>query len=283
MNRVFLLGLLALNFLGAGENKPFVVGELGGQLGNQMFEIAAALSLAWDNDADAYFPDLITKTGNNIPNNHKRVFFRINAEPPPRKVQFRYKETMHPYQPIPFHPDMQISGFFQSEKYFMQHKEKIIDLFMPSDAILSTIQAKYPNILNHPKTVAVHARTYFAEDPSRNCFHFLSEDYFANAMALFPDKDTLFVVCSDQMWWCKFIFKKFTRNIIFIENNDYLIDFYLMSLCKHNIISNSTFSWWAAYLNRNPDKIVVAPEKWMTNRNLEDYDIVPEDWIKVEW
>ncbi|NGX57484.1 MAG: hypothetical protein K940chlam3_00376, partial [Chlamydiae bacterium] len=221
--------------------------------------------------------------GFGIQYNYEKVFFRINADSPPRKIKAVYGEPFHPYLSIPFYSDMKIMGFFQSEKYFKHHKAEIVELFQPSEEILDELKQKYSEILNHPKTVAVHARTYFAEDPNRYCFHFCTQDYFENAMALFPDEDTLFVVCSDQVWWCKLAFGQMNRNIIYIENNDYLIDFFLMRLCKHNIISNSSFSWWAAYLNQNPEKIVVAPAKWMTNVHLDDYDIVPEDWVKVDW
>jgi len=248
-----------------------------------MFEIATALSLAWDHDAEAYFPDLREKNGFNIANNYEKVFFRLNAEAPLRPISVEYRERAHSFDSISFTPDMKICGFFQSEKYFKHHRDKIVELFQPIPEIMDYLHQKYGDIIHHPKTVALHARTYFHEDPRRTCFHFCNRDYFANAMELFPDEDTLFVVFSDQMWWCKFVFGAFNRQIIFIENEDYLHDFYLMSLCNNQIISNSSFSWWAAYLNQNPEKVVVGPAKWMTNKKLPDHDIIPEDWIKVDW
>ena len=283
MYKLLFIPFLFFSSLFSDEPKPFVVGDLKGQLGNQMFEIATALSLAWDNDAVAYFPDLREKDKFNIQRNFEKVFFRINADTPPREVLSEYEEQDHTFQAIPFTPDMKIYGFYQSEKYFKHYREEIVELFQPVPEIMDYLHEKYAEIIDHPKTVAIHVRSYFAEDPNRSCFHLCSRQYFTNAMELFPDEDTLFVVFSDQMWWCKFAFRKFERQVIYIEDESYHHDFYLMSLCKNNIISNSSFSWWAAYLNQNPEKVVVAPAKWMRNKNLDDQDMVPEDWIKVDW
>ena len=71
--------------------------------------------------------------------------------------------------------------------------------------------------------------------------------------------------------------------LIFIENEKPYHDLYLMSMCKHNIICHSSFSWWAAYLNLNPNKIVVAPKHWVTKKcGLNYKDVIPKEWIALE-
>ena len=75
------------------------------------------------------------------------------------------------------------------------------------------------------------------------------------------------------------------KNAVYIEAGMFdgyqdWYDMYLMSICKHNIIANSSYSWWAAWLNRNKDKIVVAPDKWTNNDTF--LHIVPEDWVRIK-
>lgn len=80
-------------------------------------------------------------------------------------------------------------------------------------------------------------------------------------MALFPDS-SLFIVTSDNLEFARKNIPTQGRNVIFIEGERYYIDFFLQTLCKNNIICNSTFSWWSAWLNQNPNKVVVRPKVW---------------------
>lgn len=266
-------------------SQPFVTAGLLGQLGNQMFQVAAATSLALDNNANAVFPEFLTRTDNGIPTNYKHIFWRLDTSPLSQGIAVLYSEPSLIYSPIPYYPNIKINGYFASEKHFKHHKEEILALFAPHPNILQYLESKYHSIIHHPHTVSVHLRTYFSEDPNHLSFTFNGREYLQRAVWLFPE-DYLFVVFSDNIRWCKENLSDLAKNICFIEGEAYYHDFYLMSLCKHNITSNSTFSWWAAYLNLNPDKIVIAPSRWFESTAIQlgfdSRDITPEDWFVLD-
>lgn len=267
------------------KRKPYIHMHLGGRLGNQMFQVAAALSLAEDFGAQAIFPDLSSNLGEDVPVNHKIIFRSLETKFLDVEPTYVFKEDPHfNFQPIPFHPNMEISGYFQSEKYFKHNKEKICAFFEPSKKIKKYLTRKYHDIIEHPNTVAIHLRAYQLEDPNiENCFPFLSGQFFIKATSLFPE-NAFFVIFSDKIEWAKNQMKAFNRPHIFIENETHYCDLYLMSFCKHQIISPSSFSWWAAYLNKNPDKIVVAPYPWFNPISGHDStNVIPEEWYKIGW
>jgi hypothetical protein len=257
-----------------------VIGELEGQLGNQCFVIAATVSLALDHDATPIFPDLIGKRDYNIPLNHEKIFFRLHSRRS-CPAQLIYREPHYHFAPIPYHPNMKIKGYFQSEKYFMHHKREILELFAPSPEIVRYLTDKYADLLAHPCTVAIHVRFYH-EDPEQKCHLAPRREYVEKAMALFPE-GALFVVFSNQIEKCKELLAGIDRPMRWIEGESHYHDFYLMSLCKHNIISNSSFSWWGAYLNTNPTKVVVAPRSWYNPAyGLDTRDLLPDSWIVID-
>jgi hypothetical protein len=258
----------------------WIIGDLIGQLGNQLFIIAATFSLALDHGAIPVFPDLVLKDSLGLPVNHEKLFYFLPyAIPRETKVNFLYQEPHFHYTPIPYEPNMRLSGFFQSEKYFAHHKREICELFAPSRAITEYLQSTYSSILQHTNTVALHIR-YYHEDPQGVFYCRLDRSYIEQAIRHFPE-DALFIVFSNQMASCKQLLSGFPRQFIFIENEVHYHDFYLMSMCKHNIISNSTFSWWAAYLNCNPQKVVIAPKKWFVVPHLDTKDLLPPEWIQI--
>jgi len=109
----------------------------------------------------------------------------------------------------------------------------------------------------------------------------LKESYFRQAMGNYPSSKYLFFSdTNEDIKWCKETFQ--SSDNIFLHYDD-LTDFTIMQLCDHNIISNSTFSWWAAWLNSNQEKKVIAPQIWFgvyyKEYNLED--LIPEKWIKI--
>lgn len=279
------LFLWPIYLLGSSE-KPYVSCTLRGQLGNQLFEIATTLAYAWDYDVRPLFPEL-NKLEYNTQYNRDHIFYMLDVSPLPRPVQQSFTESVY-YSPekIPYHPDQYLVGYFQSWMHFHHHRKRILQIFSPSKSVKHYLNKKYADLIAHPKTVSIHVRTFNPELHSLGFFPFLGLDYYQKAMDLFPE-DTLFVVFSDRINWCKVHFSKFDKNIVFIEGNDHIQDLFLMSKLKHHIISNSTYGWWGAYLNTNRKKIVVAPPYWMHPKiskfPLEESDTIYfKDWMIVD-
>lgn len=282
-NRYLLFTFFLLTTASARANSPFVMAELFGQLGNQMFQIATAVSLALDNDAEPIFPDLLTKKMYGVPENYKQVFsfFGATNKTFNRKAEatLNYYEPSYRYAPIPYQPGIHLHGYFQSWKYFDHHRNFIVKLFSPPPGILKYLSKKYHHIINDPNTVSIHIRTYNKEDPSHSVYCLNGVEYIKAAMRYFPI-DARYIVFSDDIDWCKANLSELTSNISFIEGEGYLNDFYLQSLCKNNIISNSSFSWWAAYINKNEYKKVIVPGHWFQpSTGLSTEDLSPPDWI----
>lgn len=258
-----------------------IIGDLKGQLGNQLFQIAATVSLALDNNAIPVFPDLINSSEFNIPVNYRCIFFKLNTVASLDPIELEYKEPYFHFTQIPYTRNMRLTGHFQSEKYFKHHKDAILNLFEPSEHIKNYLIKRYQAIIEHPKTVSIHIRMYHDSSPY---YHpFVGFEYIRQAIEQF-DKDSFFVVFSNDINFCKNELIKILENkkYVFIQNNNpsHIYDLYLMSMCKSHIISNSSFSWWGAYLNQNPGKIVIAPAHWFgeaySHYNLED--LLPKEW-----
>lgn len=242
-------------------SKEYVTANLWGQLGNQLFIISNALALAWDHGAIPVFPTLKKDKTLNIPVNYKKIFFRLNTEIPREKFQkrIRFKKkyyTDHFYEEIDYEPNICLVGYSLSLDYFHHYEKRLQKIFAPSEETKEYLISKYGIWLDSPITVGIQIRVC-----ALDLYPFTGWEYFEKAMRLFPE-NAIFFVSSDRIGWVKKHFPVNGRTIIFLEGNDHVDDFFLLSMCTHNIISNSTFGYWAAYLNPNPDKMVVAPSLW---------------------
>lgn len=268
--------------LNAQQERPFVTCKISGQLANQMNQIASTLAYAWDFDAEPFFPEL-NKAEWNISYNRDHFFFRLNSSSPPRPVKHVYFEPEEiKGLPISFQPDQYLSGdCFFCWGLFHRYRDRLLEVFAPSSEVVNYLHQKYGWLISYPKTVSVHVRTYNEEYHTRLGAPFLGLEYYRKAMDLFPE-DTVFVVFSDRINWCKHHFSKFNKTIVCIDGNDHIQDFFLMSMMKDHIIANSCYSWWAAYMDNKPDRKVIAPINW--NRVLRRFCecIAFPDWIFVE-
>lgn len=249
------------------------------QLGNQLFCIATTLAYGWDNHFTPIFP-FLNEPGANREYNRQHIFFRLDTSLPVTFHQIHYDMSWK-YNPIPkFKRNVMLVGPFMSWKYFHHYRRQILDILAPSTEILNYLHSKYGELIDNPSTVGIHVRTM--DKSTHASIPFAGLTYFELAMEHFPES-SLFVVFSDRINWCKKNFKeKFPeKHFIFIEGNDHIQDFFLLSKMHGHILSNSTFSWWSAYLSEE-SHLVCVPEKWLApifGAVMEDL-YLPE-WIKV--
>jgi hypothetical protein len=172
--------------------------------------------------------------------------------------------------------DIYIEGYWNEEKYFEGVKEEIrkIYQFKPSP---DSWEKELLKEIESTESVAVHVRRGdYVTSPV--LLPMCQPDYYRKAWNILAEteKNLKFFIFSDEMDWCRKSLS-FLPNVVFVENPKKLQaykDMMLMSKCRHNIIANSTFSWWAAWLNSNPDKKVIYPESvFLTYRTM------PEEWI----
>jgi len=166
-----------------------------------------------------------------------------------------------------------LDGYWQSEYYFQKYKDVIYSDFLPSFSEVAKCKAAI-----EPDSISIHVRR--TDYVTSNGYHPVQPiSYFYSGIEAIGDYNKLYVF-SDEIDWCKTNLK-FDR-MVFMEGRTGIEDMRLMSFCKHNIIANSSFSWWAAWLNQNPNKKVIAPSKWFgPQANLHTGDIIPAEWITI--
>lgn len=178
-----------------------------------------------------------------------------------------------------------IYGYFQNFHYAQRIESELCRDFEfgtnDDDKLINVLK-----MIQKKNCVSVHIRRgdYITKRNQDVYGGICTPQYYDNAMKMMKDKVASCVFCffSNDIEWVKEHFK--IPDALYIESNmfeDYQdwYDMYLMSQCKHNIIANSTFSWWGAWLNGNPEKIVIAPKKWLNLRNCRD--ICPDDWFRM--
>lgn len=179
--------------------------------------------------------------------------------------------------------DILIRGFWQCEKYFAEIEEIIRREITLKNPLGKNSAAWQEKILAAECAVSLHVRRGDYMKPlTRNFAGIMPLDYYRESLARLKDscKNLTAFVFSDDLAWAKENLK-LDVPLEFVEGCEQdFEEIFLMSLCRHNVISNSTFSWWGAWLNQNPDKKVFAPEPWSLNP-WGNIDILPERWIKI--
>lgn len=266
-----------------------ITSYLSGGLGNQIFQIVAAYSHAIKNNDTAVFDLNNSHTplqGQNISKYKNNIFSEFNHMDNVYDVcNNTFSQPGHSYCDIPYFTNQQLQGFFQSEKFFLNVKTDIINKLING---IKIEKEKYENVIDFInklkkdnetlKLVSVHIRRGdYIKFP--NIHTLCGLDYYKKALSFMEEKigDFTPIFISDDKQWCFDNFKG-----VISPFNDELEDLILMFNCDHNIIANSSFSWWGAYLNENKNKIVIGPEKWFGPAGPQDQqDTIPNEWIKL--
>ena len=167
-----------------------------------------------------------------------------------------------------------VVGYFQSEKYFKSLEKILVKHFTLKPALSSYSEKIKRKIQNSNNTVSIHVRRGdFLNSKNVKVHGLCNLQYYQKSINYLEDKFSKleYYIFSDDIKWCRDNLK--IDNSIFIDSHKKRIpheDLYLMSLCKNNIIANSSFSWWGAWLNRNVQKIVIAPKLWLRNKKDND-------------
>jgi len=163
--------------------------------------------------------------------------------------------------------EYKLQGYWQSEKYFSNIADKVRKEMSPD------VKIETPD-----NSVSLHVRRtdYLG---IQHIHPVQTIKYYQDAIDEIGPVDKVYVF-SDDIGWCETNLK--FNNMEFVKNNTAIFDMWKMSTCTHNIIANSSFSWWGAWLNNNPNKKVVAPLHWFASGcNYSDKDIVPENWKRI--
>ena len=253
--------------------------NLMGGLGNYLFQIATAYAYGLNNEKQPLFNTETTVRVHKDINEYKDNILRNIYWGKPNNNHVKYNEYGFEYSKIPkIKGSVVLNGHFQSEKYFKEFKYEIINLFSPTKHIIDNIENNFGDLLNG-NTCSIHVRR---GDYLKLLDHHpvCSMGYYNEAIKLMPN-DTTFLIFSDDTDWCKENFVG--DNFKIIEGFNDINDLYLMSKCKNNIIANSSFSWWGAWLNNNKGKTVIAPNKWFgsAKKDLMTDDVYCENWIKI--
>jgi len=173
-----------------------------------------------------------------------------------------------------------LKGYWQCEKYF-SHAAGLVKQQFSFSAVTDEVNSAMLNKIRNCNSVSLHIRRGDYLSPGIGAS--LGMEYYIEAIKYINDTITspVYFIFSDDIEWAKENIQAADKEFIsWNKGNNSYIDMQLMSNCKHNIIANSSFSWWGAWLNSNTEKLVIAPRPWMPS-HTSGKDIIPEKWIPL--
>lgn len=293
-----------------------IVVKINGGLGNQLFQYATGRAIADRTGADLYLdlsffhlpPGEHTARRFELDRFHTRYGIasaeqlrpyialrdRVWTRRTARALPFFFqKQRKHERQLFRYEPglarlekDTYLDGHWQSERYFADAAATIrTDLRFREDpgALNKAMLASFEGIM----PVSLHVRRGdYITNPAANAVHGTCDAaYYERAMrsVLQRSPAAVFHVFSDDVEWAKEHLPR-PAPMVFVEHNTGLSDHFdllLMAACQHHIIANSSFSWWGAWLDPRPDKLVVAPERWFSDPGVDTADLIPSSWVRL--
>lgn len=290
-----------------------IVNILGG-LGNQMFQYAFAVALQAKHPSEKIKIDSSGFKGYPLHNGFelKRIFdielpeasikeqmslfyplrnyrmWQIGNKVLPHRASTVYEpEDMHYVPELLLNTDSAYYlGYWQTEKYFRDIRPQILDVFTFPPFPLTSKNNEIVGLLQTKNVVSVHVRrgdyVNIGNTQSICTLEYYHQGIKKMKVTVSPEQ---FLIFSDDIGWCRENLAAAFGDVpcMYVDWNkgsESFCDIQLMSLCKHNIIANSSFSWWGAWLNQNPDKVVIAPSRWMNNGGW--VDIIPSDWVTIQ-
>lgn len=285
-----------------------IIVRLTGGLGNQLFQYAFGRALSEKTGQRLYFDAEIFNKKKGIrryelnkfarePNCSIPLYIRILISL--RHIAKRFLKKVDQIGPVRFYDESHIfcfdeqvvykcragidyyDGYWQSPLYFNDIRSlllKDLKLKLPP----SSLSLSLSEVMQKENAVSIHVRR---GDYVTSSHGLCSIEYYQQAVDLFvkEEKEVSFYIFSDDIPWTKTNLKIDQAPVHYVEHTSDLInyeDLHLMSICKHNIIANSSFSWWGAWLNEHPLKQVIAPKNWGID-GFDTLDLIPKEWIRL--
>ncbi len=297
---------MGVGYFGLLKNNMILM-KIHGGLGNQMFQYALGRSLSLTHNiplkVDTSYLQASNQSGRKLQLDNfnvtlteatsqeiqsyispiQKILDRIRPESVKKKI-VEHSNTFDPS--ILKRCDGYFDGYWNCEKYFLSHADNLRKEFTLKNSLGSQSAVFAEQIRSETNAISLHIRRgdYVSIQKIANTLGALPLSYYESAIHILLEKNpnAHFFIFSDDIGWAK---ENLPHNIqtTFVSGPGVLDheELILMNLCKHNIIANSTFGWWGAWLNTNPEKMVFAPKKWHAKEALNNSDILPSSWIQI--
>jgi hypothetical protein len=291
-----------------------IITRIVGGLGNQMFRYAAGKALALEHDAELVLDTSLLIKHAKDPGDYVLRNFELDIFPEVKEkvidmerqrlplflrsvlkkitgVYPVFKETTFSYDAKfwTIKPPVVIHGDWQTELYFKKYETAIRQSFRFPELGSNDLTHAAAEKIKASTAVSVHVRRGdYLNQSILQLNGVCPQSYYESAISILQQQipDAIFYFFSDDPAWVREHLTGLTKKYYVVEGNsggNAWKDMYLMSICKHHIIANSSFSWWAAWLNDNSEKLVIAPQKWFASEDpyYDTKDIIPASWHKI--